>query len=75
MGNNDGPFTKVATAGLHNLRRYFELIIFQSYLQSIQPDTMRSFETIETFVKDRPGQYIFQIASTHPSKPQLGGYL
>ena len=41
--------------GLHNLRRYFELIIFQSYLQSIQPDTMRSFESIETFVQNRPG--------------------
>ncbi|THH28320.1 hypothetical protein EUX98_g5857 [Antrodiella citrinella] len=43
-----------AQKGLHNLRRYFELIIFQAYLQSIEPDTMRSFETIETFVKSRP---------------------
>ena len=39
---------------MHNLRRYFELIIFQAYLQSIEPDTMRSFETIESFVKGRP---------------------
>ncbi|KAF9561985.1 hypothetical protein CPC08DRAFT_707027 [Agrocybe pediades] len=40
--------------GLHNLRRYFELIVFQSYLQSIEPDTMQSFESIETYVKSRP---------------------
>lgn len=43
-------------AGLQNLRRYFELIIFQSYLQSTIPDTMQSFESVETFVKDRPGK-------------------
>ncbi|KAF9000645.1 inositol hexakisphosphate-domain-containing protein [Cyathus striatus] len=43
-----------ASKGLHNLRRYFELIVFQAYLQSTQPDTMQSFESIETFVRDRP---------------------
>ena len=37
------------------MRRYFELIIFQAYLQSIKPDTLQSFESVETFVKDRPG--------------------
>lgn len=42
-------------SGLQNLRRYFELIIFQAYLQSIEPDTMQSFETIESFVRNRPG--------------------
>ena len=44
-------------AGLQSLRRYFELIVFQSYLQSIEPDTIRSFENenIETFVRNRPG--------------------
>ncbi|PPQ64143.1 hypothetical protein CVT24_008773 [Panaeolus cyanescens] len=44
--------------GLQNLRRYFELIVFQSYLQSVEPDTMRSLENenVETFVKDRPGE-------------------
>ena len=44
-------------AGLQNLRRYFELIVFQSYLQSIEPDTIQSFENenVETFVKNRPG--------------------
>ncbi|PPQ89339.1 hypothetical protein CVT25_003176 [Psilocybe cyanescens] len=40
--------------GLHNLRRYFELIVFQSYLQSTEPDTMQSFENVETYVKNRP---------------------
>ncbi|KAF5359127.1 hypothetical protein D9756_003293 [Leucocoprinus leucothites] len=40
--------------GLQNLRRYFELIVFQAYLQSTIPDTMQSFESIETFVKARP---------------------
>ncbi|THG97465.1 hypothetical protein EW026_g4541 [Hermanssonia centrifuga] len=43
-----------AQRGLQNLRRYFELIIFQAYLQSIHPDTLHSFETIESFVKERP---------------------
>ncbi|CAL1716907.1 unnamed protein product [Somion occarium] len=43
-----------AQKGLQNLRRYFELIIFQAYLQSIEPDTMQSFETIESFVRNRP---------------------
>ncbi|KAG2017712.1 hypothetical protein CC2G_007200 [Coprinopsis cinerea AmutBmut pab1-1] len=43
-----------AAKGLQNLRRYFELIVFQAYLQSIEPDTMQSFESIETFVKNRP---------------------
>ncbi|KAH6913140.1 inositol hexakisphosphate-domain-containing protein [Coprinopsis sp. MPI-PUGE-AT-0042] len=43
-----------AGKGLQNLRRYFELIVFQSYLMSIEPDTMQSFESIETFVKNRP---------------------
>ncbi|KAJ3508107.1 hypothetical protein NLJ89_g5936 [Agrocybe chaxingu] len=42
------------TKGLLNLRRYFELIVFQSYLQSTEPDTMQSFESVETFVKNRP---------------------
>ncbi|GLB40222.1 putative inositol hexakisphosphate [Lyophyllum shimeji] len=43
-----------AQKGLQNLRRYFELIIFQSYLQSTEPDTIQSFETVETYVKNRP---------------------
>ena len=44
-----------AHRALQNLRRYFELIIFQSYLQSIEPDTMQTHESFESFVKDRPG--------------------
>lgn len=47
--------------GLRNLRRYFTLIVFQAYLQSTEPDTMRSFETFETFVKNRPGMFFFPI--------------
>ncbi|KAH9915114.1 inositol hexakisphosphate-domain-containing protein [Fomitopsis serialis] len=43
-----------AHKGLQNLRRYFELMVFQSYLQSIEPDTMQNFETFETFVENRP---------------------
>ncbi|TFK28151.1 hypothetical protein FA15DRAFT_753712 [Coprinopsis marcescibilis] len=43
-----------AAKGMQNLRRYFELIVFQAYLQSIEPDTMQSFESFETFVKNRP---------------------
>jgi hypothetical protein len=42
-------------SGLQNLRRYFELIVFQSYLQSMEPDVMGTFEPFETFVKNRPG--------------------
>ena len=41
--------------GLQSLRRYFELIVFQSYLQSTRPDTMRNFQTIETYVDNLPG--------------------
>ncbi|RDB25649.1 Paladin [Hypsizygus marmoreus] len=44
----------LAQKGLQSLRRYFELIVFQSYLQSTEPDTMQSFETVETYVKNRP---------------------
>ncbi|KAF9510295.1 hypothetical protein BS47DRAFT_1373349 [Hydnum rufescens UP504] len=40
--------------GLNNLRRYFSLIIFQAYLRSTQPDTIRSYETFDAFLKNRP---------------------
>ncbi|KAF5341719.1 hypothetical protein D9611_001925 [Ephemerocybe angulata] len=43
-----------AAKGMQNLRRYFELIVFQAYLQSTEPDTMQSFPTVENFVKERP---------------------
>ncbi|KIK55186.1 hypothetical protein GYMLUDRAFT_48165 [Collybiopsis luxurians FD-317 M1] len=43
-----------AQKALHNLRRYFELIVFQAYLQSTRPDTLKDFESIESFVKNRP---------------------
>lgn len=40
---------------MQNLRRYFELIVFQAYLRSIEPDTLQSYESFESFVKKRPG--------------------
>ncbi|TBU33470.1 inositol hexakisphosphate-domain-containing protein [Dichomitus squalens] len=43
-----------AHKAMQNLRRYFELIIFQAYLQSTEPDTMETHESFESFVKDRP---------------------
>ncbi|KAJ3797672.1 inositol hexakisphosphate-domain-containing protein [Lentinula aff. detonsa] len=43
-----------AQKALQNLRRYFELIVFQAYLQSTPPNTMQDFESIEKFVKNRP---------------------
>ena len=52
--------------GLQNLKRYFTLIVFQAYLQSTEPDTMRSFESFETFVKNRPGKFLSHISSYHP---------
>ena len=41
--------------GLQNLRRYFELIVFQAYLQSTEPDTLQTYQTFEAFVKSLPG--------------------
>ncbi len=55
----------IARIGLHNLRRYFELIVFQYYLQSTEPDTLSSFENIETFVKSRPGAFISTTCLLH----------
>ncbi|KAL5486072.1 hypothetical protein ACEPAI_7116 [Sanghuangporus weigelae] len=43
-----------AQRGLHNLRRYFELIVFQWYLSTIEPDIIRSVESFESFVKNHP---------------------
>jgi len=56
-------------AGLQNLRRYFELIVFQSYLQSIEPDTIQSLENenVETFVKNRPGTRLYLLSHNNQS--------
>lgn len=43
-----------ASKGMHNMRRYFELILFQAYLRSTEPDTMQSFETFKSFIENRP---------------------
>jgi hypothetical protein len=52
------------TKALQNLRRYFELIVFQAFLHSTEPDTLQSFknENIETFVKNRPGKFLELLA-------------
>ncbi|KAH9998939.1 inositol hexakisphosphate-domain-containing protein [Russula vinacea] len=43
-----------AQRGLQNLRRYFELIVFQAFLQSTEPDTLQTYQTFEAFVKNLP---------------------
>ncbi|EIM91392.1 uncharacterized protein STEHIDRAFT_153038 [Stereum hirsutum FP-91666 SS1] len=43
-----------AQRGLQNLRRYFDLIVFQAYLQSTEPDTMSTVGSFESFVKSLP---------------------
>ena len=48
--------SNIEWTGLQSLRRYFELIVFQSYLQSTEPDTMRNFQAIETYVDNLPGK-------------------
>ena len=45
-----------AHRGLQNLRRYFELIIFQWYLTSVRPETLKEAETFEMFVEKHPGK-------------------
>ncbi|KAJ7112000.1 inositol hexakisphosphate-domain-containing protein [Mycena epipterygia] len=54
QATDDKDKRKHAQKGLQNLHRYFALIVFQAYLQSTEPDTRRSFESIETFVKNQP---------------------
>ncbi|EJU05109.1 hypothetical protein DACRYDRAFT_93438 [Dacryopinax primogenitus] len=40
--------------GLDNLRKYFQLIVFQAYLSSTRPDTLRNQASFGKFVHDRP---------------------
>ena len=42
--------------GLQNLQRYFELIVFQAFLQSTEPDTLQTYQTFEVFVNNLPGE-------------------
>ena len=56
-----GPYLQtdislIVLEGLQNLRRYFELIVFQAYLQSTEPDTLQTYQTFEAFVKSLPGR-------------------
>lgn len=52
------------TKALQYLRRYFELIVFQAFLHSTEPDTLQSLENenVETFVKNRPGKSLIFLA-------------
>ncbi|KAH7913592.1 inositol hexakisphosphate-domain-containing protein [Hygrophoropsis aurantiaca] len=54
QASDDRQKRNYASKGLQNLRRYFELIVFQAYLQSTEPDTIQSHETFETFISNRP---------------------
>ncbi|KAJ7145106.1 inositol hexakisphosphate-domain-containing protein [Mycena crocata] len=54
QATDDKEKRKHVQKGLQNLRRYFSLMVFQAYLQSTEPDTRQSFESIETFVKNQP---------------------
>ncbi|EJD06892.1 uncharacterized protein FOMMEDRAFT_75682 [Fomitiporia mediterranea MF3/22] len=54
QATNDQQRKMYAQRGLHNLRRYFELIIFRWYLSTIEPDTIRTVESFESFVKNHP---------------------
>lgn len=46
--------------GLIALRRYFWLIVFQSYLQETKPDTIENLNTIKSYVEFRPVLYTFE---------------
>ncbi|KAN0063509.1 hypothetical protein ACQY0O_003956 [Thecaphora frezii] len=41
-------------SAIHNLRRYFELIIFQSYLSQTKPDVLQSQPSFRAFVVRQP---------------------
>lgn len=41
-------------SGIYNLRRYFELIIFQAYLEATPPNRLEALPTFEGFVKNQP---------------------
>lgn len=55
QATTDQQRKKYAQRGIHNLRRYFELIIFQWYLSTIQPDIIRNVEPFGSFVSRHPG--------------------
>ncbi|KZW02890.1 hypothetical protein EXIGLDRAFT_730985, partial [Exidia glandulosa HHB12029] len=39
---------------IHNLRRYFQLVEFQAYLQASQPGILQDHETFEQFLNNHP---------------------
>jgi hypothetical protein len=62
----DAARREYTNMGLSNLRRYFQLILFQAYLQSVEPDTAESLESFETFVQNRPGTLVRPFIGVHP---------
>ena len=64
QATTDPQRKKYAQRGIHNLRRYFELIIFQWYLSNQQPDTIRDMEAFESFVGGHPGKLNIYFTST-----------
>ncbi|KAL7413408.1 inositol hexakisphosphate-domain-containing protein [Mrakia frigida] len=46
--------------GIHHLHRYFDLIIYQAYLEETPPDTFENLESFESYVKKRPVFRTFQ---------------
>lgn len=46
---------KYVQEGIHHLRRYFGLVLYQAYLEELQLDTFEHLETFDTFVEKRPG--------------------
>ncbi|KAH7106320.1 inositol hexakisphosphate-domain-containing protein [Auriculariales sp. MPI-PUGE-AT-0066] len=40
--------------GIHNLRRYFQLVEFQAYLQATRPGMLQDHETFPAFLKQHP---------------------
>jgi protein-tyrosine phosphatase len=45
--------TKIQS-GIYNLRRYFELIVFQAYLEATPANSLESIHSFESFVKKQP---------------------
>jgi protein-tyrosine phosphatase len=44
-------------SGIYNLRRYFELIVFQAYLEATPANRLESLPTFENYVKNQPVFY------------------
>ncbi|CDZ97852.1 hypothetical protein [Phaffia rhodozyma] len=45
---------KYTQQGVYHLRRYFQLVLYQAYLEETHPDTFEQLESFESFVSKRP---------------------